>query len=182
MRSFLSPKGRRVLVRSLIVLALLSAAAAIYFYFFYLPPESVDTFTGEYELALKSYDGNEVELSDFRRELLVVHAWASWCVYCGEELKSLVQLKERYGDAVTILAVNRAEPEVDAKAFTDALGLDASKIEILLDRDDAFYKSIEGYAMPETIFITARGEIIHHQRGPMRIDEVVEKIDALIGQ
>jgi thiol-disulfide isomerase/thioredoxin len=178
---FLSRIPRLYIAIALAVLILVSAVA-VYFLFFKLPPESSQSFTGEYGLVLKDYAGNEVELSDFRRELLVVHAWASWCVYCGEELKNLQQLKDRYGEAIRIVAVNRAEPDAEAKAFTDLHGIDTSKIEILLDSTDAFYKSIEGYAMPETIFITTRGEIIHHQRGPMKMDEVTEKIDALIGE
>lgn len=164
------------------VVLIVAIAVATYVLFFRLPPESVTTFTGEYELVLEDYDGNEVGLSDFKRKLLVVHTWASWCPYCGEELQHLQQLKERYGDDITILAVNRAEPEAEAKAFTAQWGIDTSKIEILLDTDDAFYKSIEGYAMPETVFINARGGIVHHQRGPMRLEEVTEKIDMLLGE
>jgi len=163
-----------------IVLMLAMVAAAIYGIFFKLPPESADTFTGEYGLVLEDYNGNEVALAEFKRELLVVHTWASWCTYCGEELKNLTQLKDKYGEQVTILAVNRAEPESDARQYFESLQIPPEKVQLLQDADDAFYKSIGGYAMPETIFINVRGEIIHHQRGPMKIGEVTEKIDALL--
>ncbi len=170
--------------RSLIICGVLAAiaAAGIYWWFFSLPEESAETFTGEYELVLKNYNGDEIELSEYKRELLVVHVWASWCPYCGEELQNLMRIKDEYDDDVRIVAVNRAEPEGEAKAFTQSLGIDPQAVELLLDPDDAFFKSIGGYAMPETIFINARGEIIFHQRGPMKVDEVIAKVNTLIGR
>lgn len=156
-------------------------AGGVYWWFFSLPEESAETFTGEYELVLKNYEGDEIQLSEYKRELLVVHIWASWCPYCGEELQNLMRLKDEYGDDVRILAVNRAEPEAEAKSFTQSLGIDPMAVELLLDPDDEFFKSVGGYAMPETIFINARGEIIYHQRGPMKVDEVIAQLSTLIG-
>lgn len=163
-------------------LVLVTLCGGVYWWFFSLPEENADTFTGEYNLVLTDYSGNPVELSEFKRELLVVHAWASWCPYCADELKNLALLKQQFGDDITILAINRAEPESEARAFTDALGIDASQVQLLFDPDDAFFKSIGGYAMPETIFINARGKIIFHQRGPMDIDAVASQIKILTGR
>lgn len=170
---------RKRLVLGLIPVLILGLVA-LWWFFVRLPPESIDTFTGEYDLTLKDYDGENVELSDFKRELVIATVWASWCPYCEEELRNLTKLKDTYGDDVRILAINRAEPFEDAKRFMDEAGIDRSKILLLQDADDSFFKSIQGYAMPETIFITSRGEIMHHQRGPMNSEEVAAKIDALI--
>lgn len=153
-----------------------------YWWFFSLPAESVDTFTGEYELSFTDYEGTVVELSEFKRKLLLVHSWASWCPYCGEELQNLAKLKEQFGDEIEILAINRAEPERDARAFTESLGIDSSQVELLFDPDDTFFRSINGYAMPETVFINARGEIVFHQRGPMDINTMTEHILTLMGK
>jgi thiol-disulfide isomerase/thioredoxin len=144
------------------------------------PDPNAETFTDAYELTLQAYDGSEVRLSDFKREILIVHTWASWCPYCGEELQNLARLKEQYGDDITILAVNRAEPADEARAFTRNLGIPDGTMEIMLDPDDAFYKEIEGYAMPETVFIHDNGEVFFHQRGPMKMDEVRTMIDQLV--
>ncbi|MBP9757556.1 MAG: TlpA family protein disulfide reductase [Candidatus Pacebacteria bacterium] len=149
-----------------------------YLYWRYTPRSGTVSFQPTYELVLKDYSGTDVRLSQFKREILVVHAWATWCTYCGEELKNLAILKKKYGDNILILAPNRAESVHVAKPFTDALGLDDS-ITYLLDADDAFYRSISGYAMPETLFINDRGEVFFHQRGPMNIAEVEQKIAEL---
>ncbi len=140
-----------------------------------------ESFDSGYNLTLLDYEGNEVQLSDYRRQVLVVYAWASWCPYCGAELEYLAQLKAVYGDDVEVLAVNRSEPLGEAKAFTDRLTLDHA-VELLLDPTDALYKDIEGYAMPEMLFIDARGEVRFHQRGPIHKEELHAQIKALLAE
>lgn len=149
-----------------------------FLYWRYHPRRGTVSFEPTYELTLKDYNGKDVRLSQYKREVLVVHAWATWCTYCGDELKNLATLKKKYGENILILAPNRAESVYTAKPFTDALGL-GDAITFLLDPDDAFYKSIDGYAMPETLFINDHGEVFFHQRGPMNIAEVEQKINEL---
>ncbi len=162
-------------------LFLVLIAAAAYWFFFRpapLPPEA--TFRDEFALVLKDYDGNDVSLAEYSGTVLVVYLFASWCPYCGDEMRSLAALKARYADRVTILAVNRAEPAIEAKAYTDALLL--TDLVYLLDPDDSLYKQIGGYAMPETVFITARGEVLYHQRGPIQVSALEEKLRELVGE
>ncbi len=163
-------------------LLVLSAAIGYGLYYYvdrYVPKEGATTFDEAYDLSLGTYDGTEVDLSDYKHELLVMHTWATWCPYCADELRALSDLKGQYGDQIHIIAVNRAEPMQEAQAFSDALNL-PNKIEILVDPDDAFFKKIGGYAMPETVFINRRGEVFFHQRGPMKMDEVTARLDAMI--
>ncbi len=148
--------------------------------FFKVPEKSADkTFTNEYGLVLHDYNGNEVHLYSFRRDVLVAYAWASWCAYCGDEMKRLAALKEKYNGKITIVAINRAEPKADAKAFTDKLGVDKN-MTLLLDPDDSFFKSIGGYAMPETVFIDPGGNIVYHQRGPLDEAAMEARIKELV--
>lgn len=170
------PKSRNGRIAVAVILVVLCAAGLLYLR--YQPRSGSVSFHSEYELVLKDYAGADVRLSQFKREILVVHSWATWCTYCAEELRNLATLKTKYGDRIEILAPNRAESVYVAKPFTDQLALGES-MRFLLDSEDAFYKSIGGYAMPETLFINDRGEVFHHQRGPMNIAEVEEKIAAL---
>lgn len=170
------PKTRNA--RIVVVCAVLVIFTSGLFYWRYNPRAGTVSFQPSYELVLKDYDGNDVRLSQFKREILVVHAWATWCTYCADELKNLATLKNKYGDRIEIIAPNRAESVYVAKPFTDGLGL-GNSIRFLLDPDDAFYKSIGGYAMPETLFINDRGEVFFQQRGPMNTAEAEQKISEL---
>lgn len=162
-----------------LALVVILAASIAYYVFFIKIPEGAVSFKDQYNLVLKTYDGSDVELSTFKRDVLLVHVWASWCPYCGEELQNLARVEEMYGDEIHIIAVNRAESLAEAKAFTDPLQIPDS-ITLLLDPEDAFFKDIGGYAMPETIFIDEKGEILFHQRGPMKLSEVTERVRLML--
>ncbi len=164
------PKTRnaRIVLAVLLVVVLLSVAL---FYVRYHPRRGSVSFFPEYALVLKDYAGHDVQLAQFKRETVVVHSWATWCTYCGEELTHLATLKKKYGDRITIIAPNRAESAQVAKPFTDALNTGTS-IVFLIDPNDIFYKAIGGYAMPETLFINDRGEVVYRRHGPMTLDEV----------
>ncbi len=167
--------------RSQIIIAalVLVLAGAAFFTWRYSPRAGTESFKPGYDLVLKDYAGNDVRLSEFKRQILVVHAWATWCTYCTDEIKNLATLKNKYGDSIVIIAPNRAEAVQVAQPFSDALAL-GDRVIFLLDPNDDFYKSVDGYAMPETLFINDRGEILFHQRGPMNIAEVEEKIAVLL--
>lgn len=166
----------------LVVAAVVLLAAVFLFsrFFFVVPPKASDTtFNNEFSLVLKDYSNKDVPLYQFRRQIIVAYAWASWCTYCGEELQHLTELKKTYGDKIQILAINRAEPLVTAKDFTDKLNT-STDITLLLDPGDAFFKSIAGYAMPETVFINANGDIVYHQRGPIDMPTLEAKMKELV--
>lgn len=151
----------------------------LYVLFFSNTKDPSETFREEYELALQDYDGREVLLSEYSGDALVAYAWASWCVYCKEEFEGLAKLKTVYGDKVEIIAINRAEPLPIAKAYTDSL-VGISGVTYLLDPEDAFFKSVGGYAMPETIFIKRGGDVFFQQRGPMTFEESEKKLQEML--
>jgi thiol-disulfide isomerase/thioredoxin len=170
-----STRRSRILIGAVLVFMVIGGAI----YWRWHPRPGTVSFETAYDLVLKDYDGADVRLSQFKREVLVVHAWATWCTYCADEIRNLATLKTKYGDQIQIIAPNRAEAVQVAKPFSDALNV-SDKIVFLLDPTDSFYKSVAGYAMPETLFINDRGEVLFQQHGPMNIAEVEEKISTLL--
>lgn len=143
--------------------------------FWYARTDVRPTLEKSEEIVLQTYQGEKARVSDYEGGVVVVYSWASWCPFCKEGLQTLSQLSEEYGNRVTFVAINRGESTSDARAFTDALGL-SGKVVLLLDGDDSFYKTNGGYAMPEIMFITKRGKVALHQRGPLSAVEIKEKV------
>lgn len=127
---------------------------------------------------MKDYDGNTVSLSDFQGKNIIVNAWAVWCPFCVKELKEFAELKRELGDKIEIIAIDRAESLNKVKSFTDELGV-SDDLVFLLDPDDSFYRAIGAFSMPETIFVDGEGNILLHKRGPMKLDEMREKVNQL---
>lgn len=131
---------------------------------------------GVSDLVFKDYAGGEVGLADLNDRPLVVNAWASWCPFCREELKDFAEVQKEIGDEVLIVAVNRSESPSTARKYSDDLGVTDGLL-MLLDESDSLYRTIGGFAMPETIFINRDGEVVFHKRGQMSAEELKAKID-----
>lgn len=111
-------------------------------------------------------EGDPVAVSYDEESVRVVSAWASWCPSCKEGLLLLDGLASRYDD-VTFIAVNRNENPTTARAYLETLP-ELTHLTVALDANDHFFKTVEGYAMPETVVYDKEGVIVSHLRGAYR--------------
>lgn len=138
--------------------------------------ESASDFDVFASITLADYDGNSVSLERFKGKPLVVNSWAVWCPFCRQELPDFAALQKEFGDAITVIAIDRGESLEKAKGYTDELGITRMML-FLLDPSDMFYKAIGGFSMPETIFVDTAGTIVFHKRGPMTLEEMREAVN-----
>lgn len=131
------------------------------------------------DFSLQNFAGETVSLSDFKGKPLVLNSWAVWCPFCVKELGDFVTVQQEFGDQVKFVPIDRAESLAVAKEFTDSLGITDDLI-FLLDPKDSFYTAIGGFSMPETLFVTADGEVQFHKRGPMDAAEIRQRVQALL--
>jgi thiol-disulfide isomerase/thioredoxin len=136
--------------------------------------------TEQGESAYTDIDGNLVAVDEHLGEILVVNSWASWCPFCANELPDLARLGREYADKnVTVLAINRAEPNTTAMAFLK--NIDATEgLQLILDSDDRFYSSIDGFTMPETVFYDTQGNVVFHKRGMLNYEEMKMNVEAVL--
>jgi len=55
--------------------------------------------------SLKSFDGKQVSISDFRGKPVLIVFWATWCDSCKEEMPVLEQFSQGKRDELTILFI-----------------------------------------------------------------------------
>lgn len=122
------------------------------------------------QVSVQDMRGNDISLTELVGKPLVVNSWAVWCPFCLQELPDFAELQAEFPD-ITVIAVDRAEPLATVKGYTDELGV-TGKMTFLLDPSDGIYRSIGGFSMPETIFVSRDGHIVFHKRGPMTLDEM----------
>ena len=124
-------------------------------------------------------DGNTVDLNAFAGKPLVINSWATWMPFSKDELLELGVAQEKYGDTVKIIAINRMEDRAVVRSYLSTYGINQSSILFLIDPADTFYKSVGGYAMPETAIYAFDGTIISHTRGVFVKDELYALIDSI---
>ena len=131
------------------------------------------------DLTFKDYNGNNVSLRDFQGKPIVVNLGAVWCPFCLDELPEFAEVQKEFGEEIIIIAIDRVESLSLAKEYSDDLGVTDDLI-FLLDPNDSFYRAINGFSMPETIFVDRDGVIRDHKRGPMKADEIRQRVQAIL--
>lgn len=123
------------------------------------------------------FAGNQAKLDQHLGQVLVVNSWASWSPFSGTELSLLADVVSAYDTAsVQVIAINRAESKRIAESYLRTIGVD-QRVKLIVDQDDRYYREIEGYTMPETLFYDRRGNVVHHHRGPLTASQVRYYID-----
>lgn len=65
----------------------------------------------DYNWQLRGLDGEKINFSDFKGQIIVVNFWATWCPPCVAEMPSFQKLYNAYGDKVVFLFVANDEPD-----------------------------------------------------------------------
>jgi cytochrome c biogenesis protein CcmG/thiol:disulfide interchange protein DsbE len=114
---------------------------------------------------LKSLEGNNIALSDFKGKPVLLTFWTTWCPTCREELPSLEKLSHRRGDQLAIvLIVIDGEREKRARRIIKENKI-TLPVALLLKEKLMDSYGIQGW-IPITIFIDAMGLIVGKTVGP----------------
>jgi peroxiredoxin len=116
------------------------------------------------DFVLKSVSGENIRLSEYRGEVVMLSFWATWCGDCRSQLDGLGDMHTRYQDAgVQLLAVSLDQSPRQAQEAVAALGVsypvlhdaggevgrlyDVSKVPVmvLVDRGGVVREVFEGY-------------------------------------
>ena len=129
------------------------------------------------DFTLINLAGEEVSLSDFRGQPIVINFWASWCGPCRLEMPAIQERYKKYkDDGLVILAVNFDEPVSVVKSFRDELDLTFT---LLLDPGAIVQKLYRNRTYPTSFFVDVDDIIQWQHIGVMterQIDENLARI------
>ncbi|HSH81617.1 MAG TPA: TlpA family protein disulfide reductase [Herpetosiphonaceae bacterium] len=115
------------------------------------------------EFELRSLDGKQVRLRDFRGRPVMLSFFATTCAPCKKELPLLKQLQRQYADELAVLLVGVFEDPETVAPYAQELGIE--DMPILLD---GFAEATMEYGVmtiPSTIFIDREGRIAASEFG-----------------
>ena len=120
-------------------------------------------------------DGKEVSLSDYFGTPIVINFWATWCVYCKEEMPDFDRAAKEYTN-VTFMMVNVGESIETGKAYAEGEGF---SLELFFDMD---YEAASAYGVtgyPMTFFISEDGNVVTYARGKINYQTRVKGISTI---
>jgi len=131
------------------------------------------------DFTVLDYNGNEVNLSDFKGKPVVINFWATWCYYCKEEMPDFNSAYEKYPD-VEFLMINATdgyqETIESAKAYYEDEGYNFN-IYFDTEMDAVNTYGITGF--PTTIFVDAEGNIVTGASGMLDLETLEKGIGLL---
>jgi peroxiredoxin len=114
------------------------------------------------DFRLKSTDGREIKLSEYRGRPVVVSFWASWCVPCMVEMPELVSFYQKQDGKVALLAVSIDDTAEDAK---DYAGHNHLPFPILYDGTKRVAAGYDVEGIPALFIVDPNGTIRAHHVG-----------------
>ncbi len=126
--------------------------------------------------------GGHHTLDEYKGKVVVLNFWATYCVPCTTEMPMLGQMQKRYQDKVVVLAVS-VDDELDRAKLQPFLHKhDADNLTLLvgptvLDLSD--WKL--GDALPTTLFIDSKGEIVGKVEGALKKADVEKRLAEMTG-
>lgn len=109
------------------------------------------------ELTLFDLDGNQVSLSDFVGQVVLLNNWATWCPPCRQEMPEFSAFYDQYKDqGFQVIAVEAGEPEDEVRAFVEGQGLEFI---VLLDPDNQSLTTFQNSTLPNSFVIDRKGHL-----------------------
>ncbi len=115
------------------------------------------------DFTLKSTQGDNLRLEDYRGQVVMLNFWASWCGPCRQEMPIMDEIHAKYKDlGFTVLAVNVDEQSAEADRFLDAVPVN---FPVLYDSQSKVSELYGVDAMPYTVMIDRDGTRRFMHRG-----------------
>lgn len=110
------------------------------------------------DFTLKTLDGKEVSLSDYRGKIVFLNFWATWCPPCRSEMPSMEKLYQKFKDEdFVMLAVSLRENKEKVENFMRDYKLN---FPALLDSTGKVGNTYMVRSIPTTYLISRHGDII----------------------
>lgn len=132
------------------------------------------------DFVLKSATGENLRLSEYRGDVVLINFWATWCGPCRQEMPLLDDLYGRYQRVgFNLLGVNIDDDSQRAMQMVEELGV---SFPVLFDERKEVSKLYRVEAMPVTVLVDRAGTIrhVHHGYKPGYEEKYLNEIRALL--
>ena len=132
------------------------------------------------DFALKSTSGENLRLSEYRGDVVMINFWATWCGPCRQEMPLLDELYTRYKRVgFRLLGVNIDDDSRRAVSMVETLGVN---FPVLFDERKEVSKLYRVEAMPVTVLVDRQGKIrfVHYGYKPGYEQKYLDEVRMLL--
>ncbi|MBR8534979.1 TlpA family protein disulfide reductase [Carboxylicivirga sediminis] len=145
-------------------------------YSMFQPRESKDiTYLSDadYNWHIEDLEGNVIQLSELKGEVLFINFWATWCPPCIAEMPSIQRLYDEYKNKMAFILVSKESKDI-LQEFIQAKGY-TFPVYVLRSREPDVFTS---RSIPASFLVSPEGQLMMKKQGAARWDG--DKVKALI--
>lgn len=136
--------------------------------------------TANLDFTLEDMHGNDVTLSDYAGDVILLDFWATWCAPCRIEIPGFIEMYDAYEDrGFSVLGISVDDPLEELEPYARELGMDYPVL-IGKDRDDVKEAFGPLIGFPTTLIIDRDGTICHRHVGLTSKEQFEAEIEALL--
>ena len=102
------------------------------------------------EIIFVDFEGNTINLKEYKSKIYILNFWATWCAPCKKEMPSLDKLHKNDNIEVFAINVEKKNKNKTKKFFKD---LDIKNLSIYFDPELELTKSLSLRGLPTTIIL-----------------------------
>ncbi|WP_088043829.1 thiol-disulfide oxidoreductase ResA [Bacillus sp. EAC] len=171
-------KKNRTLIRTLILLILISAIGYTFYINFFKEEEVISKGNNAPNFAMTELNtGEKFTLSGEKGKGVIINFWGTWCEPCKREMPFMNELYLKYKDkGIELLALNADESKFSVERFVSDYKL---KFPIAIDKDQQVLNTYGVNPLPTTFFVSPDGKIkriVTGQMTPSSFESYIKEI------
>lgn len=132
------------------------------------------------DFTLVDLDGNQVTLSDYRGNVVLVHFWATWCPACREGMPIIKEFYQEHGDGdMVVIGVAPFESALQARSYAQDGGYDWT---LVLDSSGEVTRNYGVFVVPTYMFVDREGLIRAVSISPVTESQLESKMAELAAE
>lgn len=142
---------------------------------------NIEPNTPEIEFSLPDLTGKQRNITEWQGKIRIINFWATWCPPCLKEIPEFIKLQNEFKSKNVQFIGIAIEDSQPVKKYLDTIKINYP---MLIGGDEAIALSHQlgniVNAVPFTVFVNQRGQIIHRQPGEIDREKVIEIITPLL--
>jgi peroxiredoxin len=171
-------KKRRLLIRSIILILLISAVVyTLYANFTKDERGQIQAGDKAPDFVLTDMEGKKHKLSEYEGQGVFLNFWGTWCKPCEKEMPYMNNQYKQFKDqGVQVLAVNVSESEFLVNRFVSKHNLE---FPIVIDKNGEVLNAYGVDPLPTTFLINPDGEVVKVITGTMTEEDIKEHMESI---